>query len=136
MNEKIILSNPLTNRKPPYTIASIDSAIEAIRKQLTPDLLKPEYRENSPHPMFGHCYVATETLWHLTGQRLKIYRARDTEGIVHWWLQDNLGNRYDPTYDQYTDLGKTPPYDKGKASGFLTGAKPSKRTQTLMKRIV
>lgn len=110
-------------------------AIERVRQVLTPDLLKPEYRKNPIHPMFGHCYVATEAVWHLTGQRLEVWRGRDDEGIVHWWLQDAIGNRYDPTADQYTDRGKEPPYTNGKRGCFLTGNKPSKRAQRVLEQI-
>lgn len=61
-------------------------------------------------------------------------RARDAEGIVHWWLENPQGEILDPTSDQYFELGKTPPYDKGKRGGFLT-KDPSKRTRVLLSRV-
>lgn len=135
MNDETILSTPKRRRKPRPEYASVADAIEAVRKYLSPDLLKKELRDKVDHPMYGHCYVATEALWHLTGQRLSIHRGKDDEGITHWWLQDALGNRYDPTADQYTDRGKTPPYEHGVSTGFLTGDKPSKRTEILLNRV-
>jgi hypothetical protein len=44
----------------------MNNVIEAIKQSLTPDLLKKPYREeNSTNPMFGHCYVASEALFHI-----------------------------------------------------------------------
>jgi len=135
MNVESILSTPKRKSKNNNSDASIANAIEAVRKHLSPDLLKKELRNKVDHPMYGHCYVATEALWHLTEQKLFVLRAKDDEGITHWWLQDKLGNRYDPTFDQYTDRGKEPPYIHGQRAGFLTGDKPSKRTEELLNRI-
>ena len=68
--------------------------VSAIQSNLTPDLLKPEYRKlNQENRMFGHCYVASEALFHLAGGKtsgLKIKRGRDDSGIVHWWLEDGV----------------------------------------------
>jgi len=69
-----------------------------IRAFLPPDLLKPEYRD-SPHPMAGHCYVASEALYHMTGRRMKPCVIRH-EGSTHWFLRD--GDRVvDLTADQF-----------------------------------
>lgn len=134
-----VLTNPVRKTVDPI-FASMDDAIEAIRKNLTDDLLKPEYKENDRrHPMFGHCFVATEALYHLTGKKYGIYCGKDDEGITHWWLQDALGQRYDPTADQYTDLGKQPPYHNGKKSGFMltyNKGEPSNRCKVLLERIL
>lgn len=131
----LINNNSKENDYKKYNISQIDDAIREVRKNLTNDLLKPEFRNNNIHPMYGHCYVAAESLWHLTGRTLQIFRGRDDEGIVHWWLQDGMGHIYDPTYDQYTDRGKEPPYQVGRRSGFLTGNKPSKRTKELLSNL-
>ena len=78
----------------------VDQLISSIQKHLTPDLMKSEYRElNKSNPMFGHCYVATETLYHLLKQdhikgnnspikqtdKYFPYHAKDEMGITHWW---------------------------------------------------
>jgi hypothetical protein len=112
----------------------IQETMKSIKKHLSPDLLKPEYRGND-NPYYGHCYVATEALYHLLGgEKSGLYpvRARDDKGVVHWWLEDDDGNIYDPTREQYAF--SNPPYDKGKRGGFLTKT-PSKRTSKLISRI-
>ena len=50
--------------------------MEKIKSNLTSDLLKKEYREiNKKNPFFGHCYVATETLFHFLIQKIHFYKA-------------------------------------------------------------
>lgn len=109
-----------------------------IQKCLTPDLLKKEYRtENASNPMFGHCYVASEALYHSIKSHGEYSAAcgRDPNGIVHWWIVDNLtGERYDITADQYLSKGLIPPYDVGRKTGFLTKL-PSKRAQIVLARM-
>lgn len=110
--------------------------MKRIQAQLSPDLLR---RDWGPHPHAGHCYVASEALWHLTDCCMLPYRARDDNGIVHWWLQAFRTPLpfaiYDCTAGQYTDFGLTPPYEKGKCGGFLT-KQPSKRAQILIKKVL
>lgn len=109
-------------------LAVMDSLAHKIRRHLTPDLLKPEYRGAS-HPYAGHCYVASEAYWHLTGKRYKPMVIRH-EGGTHWFLRD--GDRViDLTAEQFS----TPiPYDAARGCGFLT-REPSKRARELMRRI-
>jgi hypothetical protein len=112
------------------------SLIEAVQKALTPELLKKTYVEgNKNNPTFGHCYVATEALYYLLGdESFKPCRARDVEGIVHWWLQNDKGTILDPTAEQYTIRGLKPPYEKGRRGGFLT-KRISKRAKIVIDRI-
>ncbi len=116
----------------------ITELIPKIQKCLTPDLLKKEYRaENSSNPMFGHCYVASEVLYHTLGATSNYSAAcgKDDRGIVHWWIVDNsTGEIYDATADQYLSKGLTPPYSKGRKTGFLTKL-PSKRAQIVLARL-
>lgn len=116
----------------------ITELMQKIQKCLTPDLLKKEYRaENSINPMFGHCYVASETLYHILNSAGGYSAAcgRDDRGIVHWWIVDNLtGEIHDATADQYYSKGLTPPYAKGRKTGFLTKT-PSKRAQVVLARM-
>ena len=111
--------------------------LQNIKNNLTPDLLKKEYvDQNKTNPMFGHCYVATEALYHLLQNKdYKPHRAKDKNNIVHWWLQ-NIKTKeiLDPTADQYYSLGEKPPYGNGKCGGFLT-KQPSKRAKKLIDRI-
>ena len=110
----------------------------AIRKVLTPDLVQPKYRGHPENPMFGHCYVASEALYHMLGGKVagyQSYRGKDDTGDVHWWLEDTLtGHRYDVTADQYLSVGKRPPYAAGRAGPFLT-KKPSRRAQIVIDRV-
>jgi len=109
-----------------------------IRSNLTPELLKPQYRiENSINPMFGHCYVASEVLYHMIKDsgNYSACCARDERGVVHWWIVDNETSKiYDTTSDQYYSRGLVPPYSNGKKTGFLT-KDPSKRALIVMQKM-
>jgi hypothetical protein len=118
--------------------SEIENLMSDIRGVLSPDLLKKEYHsENAINPMFGHCYVATEALYYLLNDpaRYGPARGRDERDIVHWWLVDLYENRiWDATKDQYLSVGKVPPYQNGKRSGFLTNF-PSKRCKIVLNRL-
>lgn len=111
----------------------MEQLIFLIRSNLTRDLLNDDY---GPHPLAGHCYVASEVLYHLIGRENGLFpvRARDARGICHWWLENDEGDIFDITAEQYTDVGLTPPYASGRAGGFLT-KEPSKRARKLMERL-
>lgn len=112
--------------------------VRKLKGCLSPDLLKPEYRAvNAGNPMYGHCYVAAEACFHALGGHSEwaIRRGKDDAGIIHWWLENRLtGVRFDPTAEQYTSVGRVPPYAVGRKASFLTKA-PSARARELMKRI-
>jgi hypothetical protein len=112
--------------------------MDAIRAALTPELVRPKYRGHPENPMFGHCYVASEALYHLLGgpaSGLQSYRGKDDTGDVHWWLEDRLtGECLDVTADQYLSVGKKPPYAAGRAGPFLT-KEPSKRARIVIDRV-
>lgn len=112
--------------------------IKLIQKNLTPDLLKGKWKSQS-HPHEGHCYVATEALYHLLPNKnhyksmCASYFEKNFGKCTHWWLQHKQnGKILDPTKDQY--LPKNPPYHLGKSIGFLTKF-PSKRAQILINRV-
>ena len=112
--------------------------IEKIQKSLSPDLLKKEYQKgNQNNPFYGHCYVATEVLYHLMNSKeVKPCCGKDEQGVVHWWLQyKNSGKRIDVTSEQYSSVDKTPPYDVGRGCGFLT-KQPSKRAQIVINKVM
>ena len=116
----------------------IAKAVKKIQKVgvLTPDLLKKEYR-NCGNRFYGHCYVATEALWHMMGGKesgLHPTHGKDHKGVIHWWLEDDQLKIYDVTAKQYTDEGLIPPYNKRKRSGFLT-KEPSKRAREVIRRV-
>jgi hypothetical protein len=122
-----------------------DEMIEDIQEVLTIDLLQPRFREAAKKNKFcGHCYAASEALYHMMGAKDSGYtptRAQDADGIVHWWLQDDEGNILDPTADQYYSIGKTPPYSTGRGGGFMSQndeqgkQKPSKRAKEIIRRV-
>lgn len=93
-----------------------DSIGNAIRANLTDDLLKPEYR-NAERPFTGHCYVASEAYYHLNGGKAAGLKpvGMAHEGSQHWWIEDKDGNITDLTAEQF----KTPvPYSEGKGRAF------------------
>lgn len=123
-----------------YTQAKLieEDGISKILDVLTPDLLKKEYREaNKTNETYGHCYAASEALYHMLGGKasgLVSMVGRDSNGVTHWWLRSKDGRTIDPTATQYTSIGLNPPYEAGKGAGFLT-KEPSKRAQTIIDRV-
>jgi hypothetical protein len=91
--------------------------------------LKSEYKGAS-HPYYGHCYVASQVLYHKLGgdeMGYTVYRM-DHEGTSHWFLKNPAGKVLDPTWRQF----KTKPdYSKAKRVAFLT-KEPSKRAQDMI----
>jgi hypothetical protein len=106
--------------------------ISKVRTNLTEDLRNKKFRNHSC-PTAGHCYVASEALYHLLGGKDAGYTPMQIvhEGSSHWFLKHSSGKVIDPTSDQF----KTPvPYEQAKGRGFLT-KQPSKRAQTLIERV-
>ena len=93
---------------------------ELIRKNLTPDLIAKKWRErNSRNPTFGHCHTAAGCLYKIFGSKaMHMHRGFDGQ-IYHWWVVDKNGNIIDLTSEQYTSIGKVPPYEQGEKSGML-----------------
>lgn len=114
--------------------------MDLIKLNLTPDLLKKQYRElNKDNPTYGHCYVATEVLYHMmmecdTNFPYKPHYGKDKNNITHWWLENGWGDRLDVTKEQYTMVNEFPPYSVGKRASFLTNH-PSKRAVKLMDKV-
>lgn len=101
---------------------------DKILKNLSPDLLKKGYEGS--HPLSGHCYVASEAYYHLSGEKLTPHTVKH-EGVTHWYLIDKNGEIIDLTKEQFET---SPDYTKGRGRGFLT-KRPSKRALILMERI-
>ncbi len=110
---------------------SLPKVIRLIQQNLTPDLLrgKPE----KDHPYAGHCYVASEALYHLFGKNVGYHphRAKDQHGVNHYWLQHKDGHILDVTEDQYLHCGEKPPHKDGRRCAFLT-KEPCARTRALL----
>ena len=106
--------------------------ISRIVENLSDDLLKKEYRTILDKNKFtGHCYVASETYYHLSNENLKIYHIKH-ENSTHWFLKDDKNNIIDITKDQFKTLV---PYNKAKRGFFLTKT-PSKRSLKLINKVV
>ena len=123
-----------------YIKASASSDARELTKQvrtvLTPDLLKPQFRkkvEGGANPMTGHCYVASEAMYHMLGGKAEGYKpmALNMGDCVHWWLRGPGGEIIDPTFDQFD---RPVPYGKGRGKGFLT-RQPSARAQAVIDRV-
>jgi hypothetical protein len=119
-----------------------DIIIELIQECLSPDLLHPAFQPfYDVHPHLGHCYVASEALYHLLGGKTgpwKPVRGKDFTGTTHWWLEHKYSDKriiLDPTAKQYTDQGLQPPYEDGQGGGFMT-RNPSTRCQELIQRVI
>lgn len=114
---------------------NIEVLINIIQDSLTDDLLKPKYRIKNKNRFWGHCYVATETLYHLLDCKTKekyrpaILRINDD---THWFLKNvETGKILDITKEQFNfDLS----YDNARNCAFLTKT-PSKRSLILINRI-
>jgi hypothetical protein len=124
-----------------------DQAVAEVQAVLTPDLLLPRYAAlPRAHPYAGHCYAATEALYHLLGGKQKgwIPAVTKHEGDDHWWLENQLtGERIDATAAQFctpvpygsAHRGSGRPWWKRKrdAAGELV---PSKRAAKIIQRVL
>jgi hypothetical protein len=107
-----------------------------IINNLTPDLLPKKWVErNASNPMFGHCHTASGCLYKIFGPKaINMYRGIDDVGMSHVWIKDKQGNIIDLTSEQYTSIGRIPPYDKEEKSGIY-GFDYRKRVLELLKRV-
>lgn len=117
------------------------SIIKKIQSVLTKDLLIPiwskKLENGKHHPFAGHCYAASEALYHLLGGKdngYKIMRGKGLNNEIHWWIVDKNNNILDPTAEQFYFVGLKPPYENGRGSGFLT-KNPSRRAKEIISRI-
>lgn len=97
------------------------------------DLRKTEYQDNMNY-LRGHCYVASEALYHFSGGKDSelVPAVVEHEGQTHWFLIDKNTNQIiDITAKQFD---KAVAYSKARKMGFLTRL-PSKRAVELMRRV-
>lgn len=87
-------------------------------------------REN---PLAGHCYVASEVLYHLLGGKLSGWKPCSIRvgNVVHWYLEHSKYGILDATAGQFHGPID---YRAGRSRGFLTRA-PSKRSRVVMERM-
>lgn len=98
----------------------------AVQSVLTAELLKPAYRraaELSKRKFIGHCYVASEALYHLLGGKAKGYRSVNLSKQLapefgpHWWVESAGGEVIDVTAEQFD---KPVPYGLGSYKAWIT----------------
>jgi hypothetical protein len=114
------------------TDADRSEIVKDVRSCLSDELRKKAYRDN-PNPIAGHCYVASEVVYHQLGGKPEGWTPQTIrhEGGPHWFLKNADGTVIDPTADQF----ETPvPYEQGRGCGFLT-KQPSKRSQKVIQRL-
>ena len=122
-----------------YTEENLNRVIESIRCNLSIDLLPKKMQERNIHGgsngTYGHCHTASGVIYKIFGSKnVHMYRALDDESLYHWWIVDKNGKLVDPTHEQYTLLGRTPPYAQGKKASML-GFEYRKRVSTLLERV-
>ena len=124
----------------PYSMTEIETVMELISKNLTPDLITKKYREeNATNPMFGHCYHSSQALFYLIDTDVLEQRtAIDYHDCSHWWIVNKETEKiYDITADQYYHVNQKPPYDKGvKKPWYGWKERPHQRTLNLMVRVL
>lgn len=121
------------------TDEKIEASAQAIREVIVDKefvkankLLKPEYL-SAERPFAGHCYVASEALYHTLGGKASGWTPCTIrhEGSPHWFLRGPNGEVIDLTSEQFA----TPvPYEQGRGSGFLT-REPSKRARIVLEKM-
>ena len=100
------------------------------------------------NPLFGCCVVAAEAIYFLPPDdyQRRLYRAKDYEGIWHWWTTHIQPNNpaieldspaiLDPTHKQFhsylEDRHKAPYEDGNRTSPMGWKQSPSKRTLDLI----
>ena len=110
----------------------IHDLIKAIQKNLTPDLLHPNYRKMKDGGVGGHCYVATECFYFLYGKQngYKPKCFKYPNGDTHWWLESE-SERIDITSAQ---LAPDFDYSLGRPQFFVRY--PSNRCNLLARRVL
>lgn len=122
-----------------YNEENLSRVIESIRRNLSIDLLPKKMQDRNinggSNGTYGHCHTAAGVIYKIFGSKnVHMHRALDDEGIYHWWVVDKTGKIIDPTSEQYTLLGRIPPYADGQKSGIL-GFEYKKRVLTLLSRV-
>jgi hypothetical protein len=137
-DKQIFQTRRLTFEPYRYSEANMSLVMGLIRRNLTPDLLTPKYREeNQSNSMYGHCYHSTQALFYLMDTDLLVPMCGlDYREDYHWWLQ-NEDKIYDVTAEQYYSVGKLPPHHNGK-KGKWYGYKqrPHQRSLDLIVRVL
>lgn len=122
-----------------YNEENLNKVLAAIKSNLTIDLLPRKMRDRNinggSNNTYGHCHTASGVIYKIFGHKhVAMYRAMDDEGLYHWWIQDKEGKVIDATHEQYTLLGRQPPYAAGEKKSIL-GFEYRKRVERLLERV-
>ena len=123
----------LEHRKFPYTKNNLKMCDRAILDNLETSYLNKIYLAgNATNPLYGFCYLATQTMFYLLQtNHLFSYSGLDDFSVRHWWLVDEgNGEIIDPTASQYDLLMCDPPYEVGKKRKWY-GFRPWPQNRTL-----
>lgn len=123
-----------------YNEENLKIVIDSIRRNLTIDLLPKKMQDRNinggSNGTYGHCHTAAGVIYKIFGPKnVHMYRALDDEALYHWWIVDKNGKIIDPTSEQYTLLGRIPPYSSGSKASLL-GFDYRKRVNILLDRVV
>jgi hypothetical protein len=125
-------SNGEPKRRP-----SVSRLVKKLQRCLSLDLRHPDYPVTDDElfgATYGHCYIATEAVYHLWGRKAGYvpYVLKHKYG-THWRLvNEATGEIIDPTLPQLG--GEAFAYHLGHRQAFLT-SKPSARARELMRRM-
>lgn len=122
-----------------YNEVNLKLVSDSIKRNLTLDLLPRKMRKRNitggSNNTYGHCHTASGVLYLIFGHKnLHLYRGLDDENLYHWWVVDRTEKIIDLTVEQYTLLGRTPPYANGTKAGLL-GFEYKKRVHRLLTRV-
>ena len=106
--------------------------VDDVRAALSDDLRREPWK-GAANPFAGHCYVASEAVFHMLGGRAAgitpIHMKHEAQ--PHWALRFSDGSIVDPTADQFATR---PNYSFARNATFLT-VDPSQRAVTLIARV-
>ena len=125
--------NVLKYQKFLYTTKNVQICRREILNNLETSFLSKPYRNhNAGNPLYGFCYLATQTMFYLfQTKHLSPWSGVDYLGNIHYWLQDEItGEIIDLTVSQYDQLSYDPPYVTGKKRKWY-GFRPFPQMRTL-----
>lgn len=112
----------------------IAEVVKQVARKNREAIIKERYNSDNPNSRLdGLCYVASETMYHLTGDK-EVWKPKQMEynGVSHWFLiHKESGNIFDLTEEQFDDAV---PHNSARGRGFCT-KNPSSRSSLLMKKV-
>lgn len=114
-----------------FQLNQINDLVHRITNVLTDELRRPPWR-GQINLLAGHCYCASEALYHALGGKAAGWKPMFVrhETAPHWFIRHQNGWVLDITALQF----KTPvQYDKARGKGFLT-TNPSARARLILER--